>query len=154
MSCAGPVGDVRGARSGGSRRGRDRPRYASPKHTEGLAPSWGLPPPRKLRSAAVALDPHTPVLVGVGQVTERPDPEVAITERAEPVELMARALSAAAEDCGTGAAGRALLDRAQSLRVMVPLSWRYENPGLLVAQRLGIAPQELALTAIGGNNPQ
>ncbi len=102
----------------------------------------------------MALDPHTPVLVGVGQATERPDPEVAITERAEPVELMARALSAAAEDCGTGDAGRALLERAQSLRVIVPLSWRYANPGLLVSQRLGIAPQELALTAIGGNNPQ
>jgi acetyl-CoA C-acetyltransferase len=102
----------------------------------------------------VALDPHTPVLVGVGQVTERRDPEVAITERAEPVELMARALRAAAEDCGPGGIGRALLDRTQSLRVMVPLSWRYANPGLLVAQRLGIAPHELALTAIGGNNPQ
>ncbi len=28
------------------------------------------------------------------------------------------------------------------------------NPGLLVSERLGIAPRELALTAIGGNNPQ
>jgi len=46
------------------------------------------------------------------------------------------------------------LARAQSLRVILPLSWQYVNPGLLVAQRLGIAPQELALTAVGGNNPQ
>jgi acetyl-CoA C-acetyltransferase len=37
---------------------------------------------------------------------------------------------------------------------MVPLSWRYANPGLLVAERLGIEPRELALTVIGGNNPQ
>jgi acetyl-CoA C-acetyltransferase len=28
------------------------------------------------------------------------------------------------------------------------------NPGLLVSERLGIAPRELALTVIGGNNPQ
>jgi len=40
------------------------------------------------------------------------------------------------------------------LRIMVPLSWRYINPGLLVAERLGVSPAELALTAIGGNNPQ
>ncbi len=67
---------------------------------------------------------------------------------------MARALRAAGEDSGAGDGGRALLARAQSLRVIVPLSWRYVNPGLLVSERLGITPQELALTAIGGNNPQ
>jgi acetyl-CoA C-acetyltransferase len=94
------------------------------------------------------------VLVGVGQVTERPDPAVALSERPEPVELMARALQAAGEDSGTPDGGRGLLARAQSLRVMVPLSWRYVNPGLVVSERLGIAPQELALTVVGGNNPQ
>ncbi len=102
----------------------------------------------------MALDPRMPVLVGVGQVTERPDETRAVNERAEPVELMARALRAAAADCGGGGAGDRLLTRAGSLRVMVPLSWRYVNPGLLVAQRLGLTPAEVALTAIGGNNPQ
>jgi len=94
------------------------------------------------------------VLVGVGQVTERPDPDVPITERPEPVELMARALRAAGEDTATRDGGGALLARAQSLRVILPLSWRYVNPGRLVAQHLGIAPAELALTTIGGNTPQ
>ena len=102
----------------------------------------------------MALDPRTPVLVGVGQVIERPDPGVPVTERPEPVELMARALRAAGQDSGAGAGGHHLLERAQSLRVVVPLSWRYVNPGTLVAERLGIAPRELALTVIGGNNPQ
>jgi acetyl-CoA C-acetyltransferase len=102
----------------------------------------------------VVIDPRTPVLVGVGQVTHRPDPQVPLGERPEPVELMARALQAAAEDCQTTDRGRGLLSRAQSLRVMVPLSWRYVNPAQLVSERLGIAPPELALTAIGGNNPQ
>jgi acetyl-CoA C-acetyltransferase len=67
---------------------------------------------------------------------------------------MARALEAAAEDCGSRRAGRRLLERAQTLRVLRPLSWRYANPGLLVSDRLGIAPSELSLTDIGGNNPQ
>ncbi len=102
----------------------------------------------------MALDPRTPVLVGAGQVTERADPEVPLTERPEPVELMARALRAAAQDSGAVDGGRGLLARAQSLRVIVPLSWRYVNPGLLVSQRLGIVPPEVALTVIGGNNPQ
>ncbi|HVA03373.1 MAG TPA: acetyl-CoA acetyltransferase [Acidimicrobiales bacterium] len=101
----------------------------------------------------MTLDPQTPVLVGVGQVTERPDPDLPIAERQEPVELMARALRAAGEDSAASGGGQDLLARAQSLRVILPLSWRYVNPGILVAQRLGITPQELALTAIGGNNP-
>jgi acetyl-CoA C-acetyltransferase len=102
----------------------------------------------------MVLDPRTPVLVGVGQVTERPDETKPVVERVEPVELMARALLAAAADCAGAGAGDRLLARARSLRIMVPLSWRYVNPGLLVAQRLGLTPAELALTAIGGNNPQ
>ncbi|HUO47337.1 MAG TPA: acetyl-CoA acetyltransferase [Acidimicrobiales bacterium] len=99
------------------------------------------------------LDPRTPVLVGAGQVT---CPLVAgedLTARAEPVALMARALEAAADDAG-GPAGRRLLQRATSIRVLVPLSWRYVDPGSLVAEHLGISPAESVLTAIGGNGPQ
>jgi acetyl-CoA C-acetyltransferase len=102
----------------------------------------------------MALDPRTPVLVGVGQVSERPDPGRPLEGRAEPVELMARALRAAAADCGGAGSGQRLIGRVGSLRIMVPLSWRYINPGILVAERLGISPAEQALTAIGGNNPQ
>ncbi|HTT87178.1 MAG TPA: hypothetical protein VMF60_07415, partial [Acidimicrobiales bacterium] len=100
----------------------------------------------------MALDPRTPVLVGVGQVTERPHGTRPLTERSEPVELMAEALRAAAGDCGGG--GDRLLARAGTLRVMAPLCWHYRNPGLLVTERLGIEVPELALTDIGGNNPQ
>jgi acetyl-CoA C-acetyltransferase len=111
----------------------------------------------------MALDPRTPVIVGVGQVTVRPDPDVDPADRPEPVELMARALRVAAEDAsgakpgGVAAAGDALLGRADSLRVVLPFGWMSVNPPLLVAERLGLAadsvPRELVLTAIGGNNP-
>jgi len=126
------------------------------------------PPPRRgadrqgeegltVRSPAMAeqwgLDPRTPVLVGVGQVTCPLVPGEDLTARDEPVALMARALQAAADDAGR-IAGRRLLQRAASIRVMVPLSWRYADPGALVAERLGISPAESALTAIGGNGPQ
>ncbi len=102
----------------------------------------------------MALDPRTPVLVGVGQVNARPDPDLPIAERAEPVDLMARALLSAAADCGPGGAGDRLLARADSIRIVRPVGWRYLNPGALVAERLGITPAEEMLTATGGNSPQ
>jgi acetyl-CoA C-acetyltransferase len=108
----------------------------------------------------MALDPRTPVVVGVGQVTVRPDPDVEPADRPEPLDLMVRALRTAAEDCdgvaegAAAAAGAALIGRAGSIRVVVPLGWRAVNPALLVAERLGTAPAELMLSAIGGNTPQ
>ncbi len=132
--------------------GTDRDAHARSIPTPLAGPGGSPRPDGTLRP--VPLDPRTPVLVGAGQVTERRDPAVALGDRPEPVELMARALRAAADDSGAPSVGRRLLERAQTLRVMVPLSWPYVNPGLLVAERLGIAPAELALTVIGGNNPQ
>jgi acetyl-CoA C-acetyltransferase len=108
----------------------------------------------------MTLDPRTPVVVGVGQVTIHPDPDIEPAQRPEPLDLMVRALRTAAEDCdgvaagATAAAGSALIRRAGSIRVVVPLGWRAINPALLVAERLGTAPAELMLSAIGGNAPQ
>jgi acetyl-CoA C-acetyltransferase len=112
----------------------------------------------------MALDPRTPVVVGVGQVVVRPDPATEPSQRPEPVELMAEALLEAAADCdgaapgGGAGAGRALLRRAGSLRVVSPLGWRTRNPALQVAGRLGFAegdePAELMLSSVGGNTPQ
>ena len=107
----------------------------------------------------VSLDPRTPVLVGVGQVTTPPTASLNPTERPQPLDLMVRAVAAAAEDCdgvapGSAAtAGRALLERAQSLRVIASFGWHTSNPGALIAERLGIDPQELILTSTGGNTP-
>jgi acetyl-CoA C-acetyltransferase len=110
----------------------------------------------------MSVDPTTPVLVGVGQVTDRPDSsgERLLADRPEPIDLMVEAVRAAIEDCdgarpGDGApSGRALVTRAQSLRVANPLSWHYLNPGAAVAEELDIEPAELMVTTTGGNNPQ
>jgi acetyl-CoA C-acetyltransferase len=109
----------------------------------------------------MALDPSTPVIVGVGQVTNRPDPDGGpLAGRPEPIGLMVDAVRAAVEDCdgsepgASAPAGRRLLSRIQSLRVTTPLSWHYENPGLLVSEALGIEPAQLMATTTGGNNPQ
>ncbi|HEX3947126.1 MAG TPA: hypothetical protein VHW47_05450, partial [Acidimicrobiales bacterium] len=108
----------------------------------------------------MALDPRTPVLVGAGQVTSRPDPTVPLERRPEPLALMVESLRAAAEDCdGSPAGGGAgpgdrLLRRADSLAVVGSFGWPAPKPGLLVARALGIAPGELLLTGTGGNSPQ
>jgi acetyl-CoA C-acetyltransferase len=120
----------------------------------------------------VTLDPRTPVVVGVGQVSTAPGaggsggegreggPELEPAQRPEPLDLMVGALRAAAEDCdwvapgAVAVAGGRLLRRAESIRVVVPLGWRSVNPAQLVAERLGTSPAELMLSSIGGNSPQ
>jgi acetyl-CoA C-acetyltransferase len=107
-------------------------------------------------------DPNTPVVVGVGQVTNLPhsEGEGSLADRPEPIGLMIEAVEAAIEDCdgvaagGAAPAGRALTGRAESLRVANPLSWHYANPGDLVAEALGIEPAQVMVTTTGGNNPQ
>ena len=112
----------------------------------------------------MTLDPRTPVVVGVGQVATPPDAGLDPSARPEPLELMTAALFAAAEDCdgapagGSAPAGRALIRRAASIRVVASLGWQTRNPALLVAERLGFAdgdePPELMVSSVGGNNPQ
>ena len=115
----------------------------------------------------MTLDPRTPVVVGVGQVATPADAGIDPAARPEPVALMASALLAAAEDCdgvpagGAAPAGRALLARADSLRVVACLGWTTPDPAALVAARLGLGdeggrsgPAEHMVSSIGGNSPQ
>ncbi len=110
----------------------------------------------------MTIDPSTPVVVGVGQVTNRPHTEGdgLLTDRPEPIGLMLDAVAAAVGDCdgvlpgGAAPAGRALLARAASLRVANPLSWHYIDAGALLAEGLGIEPAQVLVTTTGGNGPQ
>jgi len=95
----------------------------------------------------VALDPRTPVIVGVGQRSQRVDrgePEL------EPVDLMVVAAQAELEDAGIADASA-----IDSVRTVSLLSWRYANPGALVAERLGVGHEvDSGISAMGGNSPQ
>jgi acetyl-CoA C-acetyltransferase len=96
----------------------------------------------------MALDPRTPVLVGVGQWTNRVDRgETPV----EPADMMAEALRRAAADSG---AARDPLAGADAIRVVSVISWRYRNAARLVAERIGASPRDEALSPIGGNEPQ
>ena len=89
----------------------------------------------------MTLDPRTPVLVGAGQVNQRTEaPDV------EPVDLMAQAAREAADP--------RVLVALDSIRVVNLLSWRYRDPGLLIAQRIGASKATTQYSGIGGNTPQ
>src|SRR5690606_34623536 len=72
-------------------------------------------------------------------------------EPLEPVDLIAEAARRAADDAGIPAGALAGID---TVHVVSLLSWRYRDPGLLVAERLGAAPRDTSVTGMGGNSPQ
>ncbi len=85
--------------------------------------------------------PRTPVLVGVGTVTQREDDPA---RAREPVELMIESLERAAADAGT----RALLAAADSIRIPRGF-WDYPDPGRIVAARLGASRARTEVAEIG-----
>lgn len=94
------------------------------------------------------VDPRAPVLIGAGQLSNRVDRGATALE---PVDLIAEALRRAAEDSG---AGSAVLTGADTIHIVSMLSWRYRDPGRLVAQRVGAAPRSSTVSGFGGNRPQ
>ncbi len=87
------------------------------------------------------MDPRTPVLIGYGQVNQRDEnPET------EPIDLMVTAARAATDP--------RVLEAVDAVRVVNLLSWRYRDPGLLVAQGIGAKNASTRYTGIGGNVPQ
>jgi len=92
------------------------------------------------------MDDNLPIIVGVGQVTQRPE-----TERPrEPLALMAEAARLAEAD--TGVPG--VLQSLDSVRVVNVISWPSKAPAQDLARALAVAPREQVYTHIGGNTPQ
>jgi len=93
-------------------------------------------------------DPRTPVIAGVGQRSQREDD---LADALEPIDLLAAAARAAADDAGA----RQLAASADTVAVVDIVSWKYPDPGALLARRLGReAPVRSITTTLGGNSPQ
>lgn len=93
------------------------------------------------------MDPRQPVVVGVGQLTNRPKtPHKLVT----PMELMEHASTAAIEDTGS----RDVLGVIDTVYVVNIISWTYADPAGELALRLGAEPRVTGYSAIGGNSPQ
>ncbi len=106
------------------------------------------------------LDPNTPVLVGVGQSSERPrDPGYAALS---PIGLAVAAVQAALADTGLDpAAAASLIDVVAATRQfenstpMAPAPFgKSSNFPRSVASRIGADPRRAVLEVVGGNGPQ
>ena len=108
----------------------------------------------------VDLDLRIPVIIGVGQILNQPANPEGADDLVDPLDLMVQALQAAACDIDGVAPGQAsplgntVLAKIERLASVVSFTWRTANPSLLVAERLGISPSELLVTATGGSMPQ
>ncbi|MEI6486281.1 MAG: acetyl-CoA acetyltransferase [Sphingomonadales bacterium] len=88
---------------------------------------------------------RTPVIIGVGEIIDRPaDPGAAL----EPLALMEAAVRAADADAGGG-----FLERIDSLDVVNLVSWRYDRVAARLAERLGILPPRAVYGIVGGETP-
>jgi acetyl-CoA C-acetyltransferase len=96
-------------------------------------------------SPSLLSEHRIPVIVGVGEIVDRPKD---IAAGLEPLALLEEALKRAEADSG----GK-LLGEVQSLDVVNFLSWRYRDPEKQLAKRLGIAPAHLYYGPVGGESP-
>ena len=94
----------------------------------------------------MTIDPaHIPVIVGTGEVKDRPaDPAQGL----EPMALMAEAVRRAEAD-----AGAALLHRLDAIDVINSVSWPYADLVGVLCDRLGVAPRYRNYGPVGGETP-
>src|SRR3954464_5639159 len=92
-----------------------------------------------------ASDDRIPVIVGVGEITDRP---ADLKSGFEPLALLEQALKRAEQDSG----GK-LLGEIQSLDLVNFLSWRYRDPEIRLSERLGIKPKHSYYGPVGGESP-
>src|SRR5436305_5709084 len=90
-------------------------------------------------------DDRVPVIVGVGEIVDRPKE---ISKGLEPLVLLEQALKRAEADSGSK-----LLGEIQSLDIVNFLSWRYRDPEILLSSRLGIKPAHAFYGPVGGESP-
>ena len=94
----------------------------------------------------MAPDPRTPVIIGTGQFVNRTK---SFDDAIEPVEMMVKAIEAAAKN-----ASLTSVPKADAINVVSLLSWKYSNPAWFIAQILKQQPSHLGYSGTGGNTPQ
>ncbi len=105
--------------------------------------------PVQHEASGQALDPRTPVIVGVGQVTHRS--EGAVEDR-EPARLCAEALRSASVDSG---ARLDLLAAADHVHAVPSASWTYGDQAGVVAELVGAGGARTSQSSVyGGDGPQ
>ncbi len=87
-----------------------------------------------------------PVIIGAGEITERP---ADVLQAREPADLMAEALRRAAADAGAPD----LLAALDSLDIVNSVSWPYGDLPAALVRFLGVQPRRLVYGPVGGESP-
>src|SRR6201996_7466358 len=95
--------------------------------------------------ASPSPEDRIPVIVGIGEIVDRPQD---ITASLEPLALLEQALRRAEQDSGAR-----LISEIGSLDVVNFLSWRYQDPARQLSERLGIKPKHAYYGPVGGESP-
>ena len=98
-----------------------------------------------MSNTAPSSEDRIPVIVGIGEIVDRPKD---IADGLEPLALLEQALRRAEADSGTK-----LLGEIGSLDIVNFLSWRYQDPERQLADRLGIKPAHAYYGPVGGESP-
>jgi acetyl-CoA C-acetyltransferase len=94
------------------------------------------------------LPDHHPVVVGVGEISQRPGSDPVL----DPLDLMAEAARRADAD---SSARRSLLRSVEVVAVANILSWRHPDPGAALAGHLGLPDvRATLLSTVSGTSPQ
>ena len=90
-------------------------------------------------------DDRTPVIVGVGEIADRP---LRLANAREPADLMLAALRRAEADAAVS-----ILSSLESLDIINEISWPYPDPCALMTQRLALPGLRAAYHPVGGQTP-
>ena len=103
------------------------------------------------------IDPSTPILVGVHQITYRVTPEAMPTG----LQMLEQAAHGALEDTGAGGSTRAAIDTVLAINSTIEEPFfdgmdlpKSKNPPLALARALGVPDARCIYTHTGGNTPQ
>jgi acetyl-CoA C-acetyltransferase len=95
--------------------------------------------------ASPSPEDRIPVIVGIGEIVDRPQE---VTAGLEPLALLEQALKRAEQDSGAS-----LIGEIGSLDIVNFLSWRYQDPARQLSERLGISPKHAYYGPVGGESP-
>jgi acetyl-CoA C-acetyltransferase len=100
----------------------------------------------------MALDPRTPVVVGVGQLMRKPTVDE-LDGIGDNIQMMAEAARRAAADSGASDPAK-FLAGVQSVRTVAIMSWRLQHPAGALAAAIDADPKQFQQSTVGGNSPQ